>query len=316
MTLATDETLTSTAGNITFDSTIDGAHDLSVNAASGTITFERLVGGGTPLSSLTAEGANVVVEAASRPPATSSSRKRHHLRGRHIETMTHGHGLASGGYARLQCARRPSTPARFEYAPFTPAPPSRWAPAASCRTPISPSMRDAARRRRDGSGHLHARHDGRFDHHRGGRLRLAEHRSRSRDDGRRQRRLALRRNTLSGNAASVDLTRLQRHPDIGDFTATNDFTLNNAFQLDVTGPLTSTNGNIMLTDGRRWNLRSAAMCRRRVRDTQILALQTGDVTQTGGAIIADELTGLALSASLTHGQQGRNARSIRYRQQL
>src|SRR6202044_1010048 len=35
VTLATDETLTSTAGSITFDSTIDGAHSLSVNATTG-----------------------------------------------------------------------------------------------------------------------------------------------------------------------------------------------------------------------------------------------------------------------------------------
>jgi hypothetical protein len=56
VTLGTDSTLTSAAGDVSFGSTLDGKHNLTVAAANGAVTFGNVVGGTNPLASLTVTG--------------------------------------------------------------------------------------------------------------------------------------------------------------------------------------------------------------------------------------------------------------------
>src|SRR5262249_57312009 len=56
VTLSADASLASTAGNISFASTVDGAHLLSATASAGTVSVTGDIGGGTALTGLTLSG--------------------------------------------------------------------------------------------------------------------------------------------------------------------------------------------------------------------------------------------------------------------
>ena len=57
VTLGSDVRLTSNSGNLTFDSTVDGNHFVTLSASSGTITVNGAVGGTTPLNTFYAQSA-------------------------------------------------------------------------------------------------------------------------------------------------------------------------------------------------------------------------------------------------------------------
>ena len=299
VTLATDETLVSTGGDITFGSTVDGAHNLSASATTGTVTFDATVGGGTPLTSLTAEGSNVVVDGSITTAGnTFLQGSGITFAGGLIETMVSSTVSLQADTLTFNGAETVNT-GTLEYAPFTAGTAVTLGAGGVLAEHRSHHQRQyAARRRRDGSGHVDARHDGELDHHRRGRFLLAERQSRSRDDGRHQRRCALRREHAVRQCGSVDLTASNLVQNIGDFTATNDFAFTNAFQLGVTGSLTSTNGNITL-ETVAGGIAFSGNVSASGSGSQILTLRAGDITQTGGTITADELTGSAASVSLT-----------------
>ena len=296
VTLATDETLTSTAGSITFNSTIDGAHALSVNAASGTITFGDFVGGGTPLSSLTAEGSNVVVDSNITAANSIFLKGAVTFAGGTIETLPTGTVSLQADAPAFNAPETIFT-GTFEYAPLTSATAVTLGmggvlpnadlsinattlrvgavtdPVTSTLDTTAGSITIAAGGFVSPSTDLDLETTGAIT---GG---------------------SLFANTLTGNADSLSLTGSNGILTLGSFTAANNFTLNDNTQLTITGPLTSTNGNIVLTGGSPVIL--AGNVSASGSGTQMVAFQTGDITQTGGSLIADELTGLALSASFT-----------------
>jgi len=61
VTLGGNSTFTSTGGSVTFDSTIDGAHSLSVSA-SGAVTFDSTVGGEAPPTGITVSGSSITLD--------------------------------------------------------------------------------------------------------------------------------------------------------------------------------------------------------------------------------------------------------------
>lgn len=61
MSLTTDVSLTSTSGDISFGSTVDGAHALTVKAAGGTTTFNDAIGSNTALSGMSIESGQLNV---------------------------------------------------------------------------------------------------------------------------------------------------------------------------------------------------------------------------------------------------------------
>ncbi|HTS90895.1 MAG TPA: hypothetical protein VMG55_02750, partial [Stellaceae bacterium] len=64
--LASNETLISTSGGVTFGSTVDGSEAaLSVSATAGTVAFNGLVGSNSPIASLIANGATISLSGAS-----------------------------------------------------------------------------------------------------------------------------------------------------------------------------------------------------------------------------------------------------------
>ncbi|HUO93202.1 MAG TPA: hypothetical protein VMU22_09785, partial [Rhizomicrobium sp.] len=296
VTLATDETLTSTGGDIDFQSTLNGAHNLSVNAASGTITFGDVVGGGTPLTSLTAEGLNVVVD-SNITAANSIFLKGSGLTfaGGTIETFPTGTVSLE---ADTLAFNNPTTvfADTLEYAPFSvgttvtlgsggvlPAT-NLTVNASTLRVgavtdPVTSTLDMTA-------GSIVIAPGGYFSPA----ANLDLETTGAISGG------SLSALGLSGNAASVSLTGFNQILGIGSFTSTGDFALNDGAQLAVTGPLTSTHGNIFLSssaltlDGDVTAYGSGS---------QIVTLEGGAITQTGGSLSADELTGQALSVSLT-----------------
>ena len=300
VTLATDETLTSTAGSIDFVSTVDatspGGQALTVNATAGTVTFGATVGG-TPLSSLTAEGSSVVVD------GSITAANNVFLQGSGITFAGGGVETLASGMVSLQADTLTFNGAEtvntgtLEYAPFTPGtavtlgfggvlPATNLTidanalrvgavtdPLTSTLDTTAGSITIAAGGFSSPSTDLDLETTGAIS---GG---------------------PLFANTLTGNADSLSLTDSNDILTLGSFTAANNFTLNDNTQLTITGPLTSTNGNIVLTGGAPVILDGDVSASGS--GTQIVAFETGDITQTGGSLIADELTGLALSASFT-----------------